>query len=107
MQNYSVELAASALEQLEEIRDYVRSTLQAPETAQRLITRLQQEIRSLAAFPNRFPLTNEEIGQKNGLHKMPVGNYLVYYQVFDDRQQVIVLAVLYGRRDQKAALEQV
>ena len=36
---------------------------------------------------------------------MPVKNYLVYFWVNEEQKKVQITAVVYGRRDQRAALQ--
>lgn len=38
---------------------------------------------------------------------MTVRNFLVYYSVDEDRETVWIIAVIYGRRDQAAALSDI
>ena len=49
-------------------------------------------------------LVEEEPWRSKGVHKMPVKNHLVYYWVDEEAKSVYVTAVIYGRRDQLAAL---
>ena len=55
-------------------------------------------------MPRRFPLVDEEPWRTEGIHKMTVDNFIVYYWVNDDTETVWITAVVYGRRDQLAAL---
>ena len=65
---------------------------------------LEKEILSLSSFPNRIPLTQDEPWHSQGIHKMVVKNYLVYFWVDENNQTVHIIAVVYGRRDQKQLL---
>ena len=87
-----------------EIRQYISVSLQASDTARTLLQTLRDEIRTLSSMPKRFPLTEEEPWRSDGLRKMPVKNFIVYYWVDEERQTVRIIAVLYARRDQKRAL---
>ena len=101
---YQVKLTKQAQEQLREIFSYIRYTLQAPETAMKMLNTLETEIASLSRFPARVPLTEEEPWHSQGIHKFPVKNYLVYFRIDEDRKTVQVIAVIYGRRDQRQQL---
>ena len=104
MKSYSVFVTPQALRHMAEIRQYVSGTLQAPDTARALLQTLREEMRALSSLPNRFPLTEEEPWRSNGLHRMLVKSFLVYYWVDEEQQAVRIIAVLYARRDQKQAL---
>ena len=106
MKNYSVIITPQALGHLESIGQYVRVLLKSPETARRLISTLRKEMQSLSSMPNRIPLIDEEPWRSEGLHKMPVKNYIVYFWIDEMNNAVRVTAVIYGRRDQKHALQE-
>lgn len=101
---YQVTLTPQAIEQIEQISSYIKYTLQEPQTANRWADFLQKEIAGLHFMPSRYSLTDEEPWHSNGIHKMPVKNFLVYYLVDEKTKTVSVTAVIYGRRDQLAAL---
>lgn len=101
---YQVSLTPKAIEQIGQISSYIKYTLQEPQTANRWTDFLQKEIAELHFMPSRYPLTEEEPWHSNGIRKMPVKNFLVYYFVEEEKQTVSVTAVVYGRRDQLAAL---
>lgn len=101
---YEVRISKQAERQLKEIFQYISYTLQAPGTAEKMFDLLEREILSLSSFPNRIPLTQDEPWHSQGIHKMVVKNYLVYFWVDENDQTVHIIAVVYGRRDQKQLL---
>lgn len=103
-EKYTVKITAQAHEQLREIVNYINYTLQAPGTAMKMLDLLEKEITSLALFPNRVPLTDEEPWHSQGIHKLPVKNYLVYFWIDEDAKTVQITGVIYGRRDQRHQL---
>ncbi len=102
--NYRVTLTPQAVEQIRETVLYIARTLQSPETAKGWADLLYQKIGELQSMPSRYPLTEEELWHDRGIHKMPVKNFLVYYLIDEENKSVTVTAVIYGRRDQLAAL---
>ena len=70
-----------------------------------MLDTLEKEILSLSTLPNRVALTEEEPWHSAGIRKLPVKNYLVYFWVNEDQKQVQITAVVYGRRDQRNALQ--
>ena len=101
---YEVKLTTQAIRQIEETVQYISKILFAPETARKWADTLQREIRKLDSMPSRYPLIEEEPWRTKGIRKMPVKNFLVYYLVDEEKKTVWVTAVIYGRRDQIAAL---
>lgn len=103
-EKYTVKITLQAQEQLREIISYIRFTLQAPGTARKLLDTLEEEIASLDQFPNRVPLTEEEPWHSQGIHKLSVKNYLVYFWVNEDTKTVQAIGIIYGRKDHRHAL---
>ena len=102
--DYKVTLTPQAIDQIHEIVIYISHTLQEPEIAKHWVDFLYKEISGLNFMPSRYPLTDEEPWGTNGIRKMPVKNFLVYYLIDEEDRSVSVTAVIYGRRDQLAAL---
>lgn len=103
-EKYTVKIAHSAEEQLREITDYIRFTLQAPDTAMKILDILAEEIFSLNQFPNRVLLTDEEPWRSQGIRKLLVKNFLVYFWVDEEAKKVQVIGIVYARRDQRHQL---
>lgn len=101
---YKVKLTAHAIGQIEETVQYISKILLEPETARKWSDTLQWEIGKLDSMPSRYPLTEEEPWRTKGIRKMSVKNFLVYYLVDEEKKAVWVTAVIYGRRNQIAAL---
>ena len=101
---YEVRLTIQAIGQIEETVQYISKILLEPETARKWADTLQCEIKKLDTMPSRYPLTEEEPWHTKEIRKMPVKNFLVYYLVDEKKKAVWITAVIYGRRDQIAAL---
>ena len=101
---YEVKLTVQAIGQIEEAVQYISKILLEPETARKWADTLQCEIKKLDTMPSRYPLTDEEPWHTKGIRKMPVKNFLVYYLVDEKKKAVWITAVIYGRRNQIAAL---
>lgn len=103
-EKYTVKITPQAQEQLLEIIDYISYTLQSPNTAMKMLDMLEKEITSLNQLPNRVPLTEEEPWHSQGVHKLLVKNYLVYFWVDEGAKKVQVFGIVYARRDQRYQL---
>ena len=103
---YEVKITPYALQQMQEIVRYISATLQSPETAARWLDTVEAELASLSAMPARIPLTEEEPWHSQGIHKMVVKKFLVYFWIDTDNLRVWITAVAYGRRDHRRQLEQ-
>ena len=98
--NYEVKVTRQAMEQMREIVHYISRELLAPEAADQLLDKMQEAIAALSAFPKRNALIEEEPWRGDGVRKIVVKNFLIYYWVDDENQKVQVTAVICNRRDQ-------
>lgn len=103
---YRVNVTTQAQEQMQEIVRYIALELKAHDAALHLLDTLEEAISSLSHMPNSIALTDEEPWRSNGIHRMPVKNFLVYFWVNENTKQVQITAVIYGRRDQARQLSQ-
>ncbi len=104
---YDVKITDIALEQLEGLVRYISRTLLAPEAARGWAEKVKQAIASLQTMPSRCPLMEEEPWHSEGIRKMSVEHFLIYYWIDTAFDTVWVTAILYGRRDQIQALRNI
>lgn len=97
---YEVKITRQAQEQMAEIVDYISNELFVPEAASIFLDKMENSIMSLAEFPERFQLVKEEPWKTEEIHKLVVGNFLVYYWINKPEKKVQVTAVIYAKRDQ-------
>lgn len=104
---YTVKITPLAEEQMQEIISYIAHELKAPDTALHFLDILEDSFTSLAHFPQRVSLIDEEPWHTKGIHRLPVKNFLVYFWIDENNMTVQVTAVIYGKRDQLHQLEQI
>lgn len=103
---YKVLFSEISKNNLADIINYISNTLQSPRAAGNVLNRLQDEIQSLSYFPNRYPLADETLFPDLAVRKLTVQNYSVYYHVDEIETNVLILSVIYARRDQKTAISE-
>ena len=106
MKTYTVKITRQAREHLSGIKRYIEEELLSPDAARNMIATLRKEISSLSKMPKRVKLTDEEPWRSEGVHRMRVKNYYVYFWIDEDKRCVQVTSVIYVARDQTAQLEQ-
>lgn len=104
MNEYEVRVTRQALEQVKEIVHYISNDLMAPDVADNLLDKMKAEITNLSSFPKKHALIDEEPWRTEGVRKIVVKNFLIYYWVDDENNRVQVTAVIYSRRDQTKQL---
>lgn len=103
---YTVRITSQAENQMQEIIHYIAYELKAPDAALHLLDALEDSFASLAQFPQRVVLVEDEPWHTNGIHRLPVKNFLVYFWIDEDNMRVQVTAVIYGKRNQLHQLSQ-
>ena len=100
MNEYEVRVTRLALEQMKDIVHYISNDLMAPDVANKLLDKMRAEITKLLSFPKKYALIDEEPWRTEGIRKIVVKNFHIYYWVDDENNRVQVTAVIYSRRDQ-------
>lgn len=104
---YDVKITSQAEAQIQENIFYINHELKAPNAALHLLNSLENSFASLAHFPQRVSLMNEEPWHTNGIHRLPVKNFLVYFWIDEYNKNVQVIAVIYSKRNQLQQLSQI
>lgn len=87
------------MDDLHEIAAYILYELKAPQAAKNVTSRIRNEIRSLANMPQRYALVEWESWASMKMHRVPIGNYVVFYTAADDTYVVTVTRIFYGGWD--------
>ncbi len=101
-----VEYTFAARQDLHSIYEYIAYTLLAPDAARNTTKRIMTTISALQAMPERNPLYKEEPWHSQGVHFVPVKNYLVFYTINAETETVTILRIMFGGRDISRRLEE-
>ena len=93
---YRLEYLPAALRDAAEIARYIAGELKAPAAAEKLAEELVEAAERIAAFPYANPAF---------VPIRPVKNYLIFYNVDEERKTVTVARVIYARRELCARLQ--
>lgn len=104
--SYIVSVTQEAKSDLRSIYCYISFELLSPENAKGQMDRLKKAISTLREFPTRYRLMEDEPWKSRGLRTMPCDNFLIFYLVKEEKNEVIVSRVLYGKRDIARALKE-
>lgn len=104
---YSVKLTSYSIFQIQETVSYISKVLLVPETATAWSDYLENQIAKLDIMPARFPLVDKEPWHTNGIRRMPVKNFVVYYYIDESKKEVWITSVVYSKRDQLNALKEI
>lgn len=99
MKRYKILMTEPATDDLVDITEYIAKELREPVTAQKLVSKIKNAVMSLAKMPTRYATVSDVHLAAQGIRKLPVENYIVFYVVSEQDEAVTVIRILYGRRD--------
>lgn len=88
-----------AKQDLRNIYDYIAFTLLVTDAAKNTVERIMTTVRSLESIPERNPLYKNEPWHSQGVHFVPVRNYLVFYTINSNTETVSILRIMFGGQD--------
>ena len=104
MREYPVKITEKALADMNGIYEYIAVNLQSPENAMGQYNRIADAVLELGFFPEKFRLVDFEPEHSQGLRRMLVDNYSVFYICKEDA--VTVTRVLYSASDIEKRLKE-
>ena len=105
MKKYDVLMTHTATEDLKGIASYVANELQEPSIAKKLIQTIKDAIMSLGQMPTRYSLLRDANLAVQGIRRLMIENYIVFYVVSEKNSRVIIVRILSSRRDWSNLLE--
>ena len=90
-------LTPAAMNDLENIKEYISETLCNPIAAQRTVKRIVDDYTLLKVSPLMGTPLSSKVDVKTDYRYLVSGNYIVFYKA--DENYVSIYRVLYGRRD--------
>jgi len=99
MKRYRILMTEPAAEDLLKIAEYIARELREPATAQKLVGKIKEAVMSLVEMPTRYATVAGERLATQGIRKLPLENYIVFYVISERDGTVTVVRILHGRRD--------
>ncbi|MCI9063837.1 MAG: type II toxin-antitoxin system RelE/ParE family toxin [Clostridia bacterium] len=96
MTEFNIILSRSFNDDLENIFSYIFYLLKEPYTAINFKHKVASKIASLKYFPNRY---SKILIHNNQYRKLPVGNFIIIYDVDPFKNQVIILHIYHGSQN--------
>ena len=99
MEHFKVSVTDTAKADIRAAAQYIAVELRQPDTAERLLDRVDEALAELETLPESHALVRDEFLADRGIRMTMAGNYLLFYQTDREARMVTVLRVLHGRRD--------
>ncbi|KNY27632.1 type II toxin-antitoxin system mRNA interferase toxin, RelE/StbE family [Pseudobacteroides cellulosolvens] len=99
MSKFEIEITESAENDLFDIGNYIAKELLEPKIAKKIVDGIGQAIFSLEEMPLRNNLVTDERLALQGIRKILIDNYIIFYTVTEQDKIVTIIRILYGKRD--------
>jgi len=96
---WDVNYTNDALQDLQDIYDYIALILLEPGIAEKQTDRIMNAADSLDHMPLRYRLYDDEPWRSRGLRVLPVDNYLIFYLPDESQNTIAIIRIMYGGRD--------
>lgn len=104
MKSYQVLISNPAENDLSEIGRYITRELLEPKIAQNVLKRVGAAILELEQIPLRGAVIADDSLANQGIRRLLVDNYVIFYVVFNEKETVTVVRILYSKRNWKNLL---
>ncbi len=99
MKQYKVLMTEPAVDDLQEIVQYISDELFEPVIAKKLVGKIKEAVMSLDKLPTRHALVADERLAMQEIRKLIVENYIAFYMISEKDETVTIIRILYSRRD--------
>ena len=96
---YSLNYTQLARSDMLEILTYISEEFDAPQSAERILDKIESDLARLRENPYIAPISRDEYLATQGFRVLVTGKYLSLYKVNDDEQNVMVYRVVHGKRN--------
>lgn len=95
MSDYRVMLTPRAVTDMDEIYRYILEEFREPETAECIVSIMEEAAYSLNGIPYRGAERKQGIYVNKGYHQLFVNNFTIVYRIDEEEQNVIIMTVRY------------
>lgn len=99
MVNYKIQITEPAENDLRAIGMYISNELLELSTAKKVVAKIGEAIIKLEELPLRNALVSDERLALQGVRRILIDNYIVFYIVTEESKTVTIVRILYNRRD--------
>ncbi len=100
-------LTETAETDLDEIFEYIAVDLVNPDAASAFADELEEKLDEVCKAPKSGRLVDNEFLKRDDIRRTRVGNFIAYYVIDDAEKHIVVLRVVYSKRDQDRVLKEI
>jgi len=102
---YNYVLTESAEADIDEAFDYIANELVNPDTASAFADELEEKLEEICKTPKAGRPVHNPYLKRDDIRRVLVKNYIAYYLINEEAAKIVVLRVVYNRRDQDKLLK--
>ncbi len=102
---YNYVLAESAEADIDEAFDYIANELVNPDAASAFADELEEKLEEICKTPKAGRPVHNPYLKRDDIRRILVKNYIAYYLIDEEAAKIVVLRVVYNRRDQDKLLK--
>ena len=102
---YDYVLTESAEADIDEAFDYIANELANPDAASAFADELEEKLEEICKTPKAGRPVHNPYLRRDDVRRILVKNYIAYYLIDEDTRKIVVLRVIYSRRDQDKILK--
>lgn len=106
-ERYSYLLTEIAETDVEDAFDYISNKLLNPEAASAFADELENKLEEICKTPKSGRPVNNPYLKRDDIRRVLIKNYIAYYLIDDARAKIVILRVVYNRRDQDKILKSI
>jgi toxin ParE1/3/4 len=96
---YTLIFASQFKPDVQSCLNYIRKKLEAPMAADKLKAEVKAAYKALKENPHRRPLVQDKYLASKGIHSIRVKNYLMFYNIDEERKTVTLFSFMSDRRN--------
>ena len=96
---YNLYYTQVARDDMLEILLYISDELNTPQSAERILQKIDSDLGRLRSNPYSAPISRDEYLSSQGFRILVSGKYLALYKVNENDRLVTVYRIVYGRRN--------
>ena len=102
---YNYVLTESAEADIDEAFDYIANELANPDAASAFADELEEKLEEICKTPKAGRPVHNLYLKRDDVRRVLVKNYIAYYLLDEEKENIVVLRVIYNRRDQDKVLK--
>ena len=102
---YNYVLTESAEADIDEAFDYIAGELVNPDAASAFADELEEKLEEICKTPKAGRPVHNPYLKRDDIRRVLVKNYIAYYLINEEAAKIVVLRVVYNRRDQDKLLK--